>query len=76
MLLLFRNLPLAIMIGIPLTTVCYVLANVGYLAVMSKMEILQSHAVAVVSVCVCVWGGVSLSLPPSLPVSLPLPSAL
>ena len=51
MLLLFRNLPLAIMIGIPLTTMCYVLANVGYLAVMSKAEILQSHAVAVVRVC-------------------------
>lgn len=42
-----RNLPLAIMIGIPLTTLCYVLANVGYLAVMSKAEILDSHAVAV-----------------------------
>ena len=40
------------MIGIPLTTVCYVLANVGYLAAMSKAEILQSHAVAVVRVCV------------------------
>lgn len=44
-----RNLPRAIMIGIPLTTVCYVLANVGYLAVMSKEEIMLSHAVAVVS---------------------------
>ncbi|KAK7114156.1 b(0,+)-type amino acid transporter 1-like [Littorina saxatilis] len=49
-----RNLPLAIMIGIPLVTVCYVLANVGYLAVMSKAEILQSHAVAVR------WGDVLL----------------
>lgn len=43
-----RNLPRAIMIGIPLTTLCYVLANVGYLAVMSKEEIMISHAVAVV----------------------------
>ncbi|XP_076470150.1 b(0,+)-type amino acid transporter 1-like [Babylonia areolata] len=42
-----RNLPLAIMIGIPLVTLCYVLANIGYLAVMTKPEILQSHAVAV-----------------------------
>ncbi|XP_055891323.1 b(0,+)-type amino acid transporter 1-like isoform X1 [Biomphalaria glabrata] len=42
-----RNLPRAIMIGIPLTTLCYVLANVGYLAVMSKEEIMISHAVAV-----------------------------
>ncbi|CAG5121847.1 unnamed protein product, partial [Candidula unifasciata] len=42
-----QNLPRAIMIGIPLTTVCYVLANIGYLAVMSKEEIMISHAVAV-----------------------------
>ena len=44
-----RNLPLAIMFGIPAVTVCYVLTNIGYLAIMSKAEILQSHAVAVVS---------------------------
>ena len=36
------------MIGIPLTTLAYVLANIGYFAVMSKEEILLSHAVAVV----------------------------
>ena len=37
------------MIGIPLTTIAYVLANIGYFAVMSKEEVLLSHAVAVVS---------------------------
>lgn len=37
------------MVGIPVTTVCYVLANIGYLGVMSKTEIIMSHAVAVVS---------------------------
>lgn len=42
-----RNLPLSIIIGIPLTTVCYILVNVGYFSVMSKAEILESHAVAV-----------------------------
>ncbi|KAK3086192.1 hypothetical protein FSP39_015003, partial [Pinctada imbricata] len=42
-----RNLPLAIMIGIPLVTVCYVLANIGYFGVMTRTEILVSHAVAV-----------------------------
>ncbi|XP_061198388.1 b(0,+)-type amino acid transporter 1-like isoform X1 [Saccostrea echinata] len=42
-----RNLPISIMIGIPLTTVCYILANIGYLGVMSKEEIIVSHAVAV-----------------------------
>ena len=46
--LFFRNLPRSIMIGIPLTTLAYVLANIGYFAVMSKEEILLSHAVAVV----------------------------
>ncbi|XP_045193262.1 b(0,+)-type amino acid transporter 1-like isoform X2 [Mercenaria mercenaria] len=42
-----RNLPLAIYLAIPLTTVAYVLTNVGFFAVMSKEEILVSHAVAV-----------------------------
>jgi hypothetical protein len=36
------------MIGIPLTTVCYVLVNVAYLAVLSPTEMMQSEAVAVV----------------------------
>ncbi|KAL5021221.1 hypothetical protein ScPMuIL_000376 [Solemya velum] len=42
-----KNLPRSIMIGIPLVTVCYVLTNIGYFSVMSKEEILLSHAVAV-----------------------------
>ncbi|XP_045193258.2 b(0,+)-type amino acid transporter 1-like isoform X2 [Mercenaria mercenaria] len=42
-----KNLPRSILIGIPLTTLAYLLANVGYFAVMSKEEILLSHAVAV-----------------------------
>ncbi|XP_064598981.1 b(0,+)-type amino acid transporter 1-like [Liolophura sinensis] len=42
-----KDLPRSIMIGIPLTTVCYVLANIGYFAVMSKEEIMLSSAVAV-----------------------------
>lgn len=42
-----KNLPRCIMIGIPLTTIAYFLANVGYFAVMSKEEVLLSHAVAV-----------------------------
>ncbi|XP_029638312.1 b(0,+)-type amino acid transporter 1 [Octopus sinensis] len=43
----YRDLPLSIIIGIPLTTVCYVLTNIGYFSVMSKEEINASHAVAV-----------------------------
>jgi len=42
-----RNLPLAIMIGIPLVTVLYVLVNVSYFTVMSATELLASPAVAI-----------------------------
>ncbi|XP_055955640.1 b(0,+)-type amino acid transporter 1 isoform X2 [Patella vulgata] len=45
-----RNLPLAILFGIPLTTMCYILVNVGYFAVMSKEELVLSDAVAMI------WG--------------------
>ncbi len=38
------------MIGIPLTTACYVLVNVAYLAVLSPTEMMESEAVAVVTV--------------------------
>ena len=44
-----RNLPLAIIYGIPVVTLCYVLVNISYLTVMSPTEILTSDAVAVVS---------------------------
>ena len=44
-----RNLPRSIMIGIPLTTVCYVMVNVAYLAVLSPTEMMESEAVAVVT---------------------------
>lgn len=43
----FRNLPLSIIIGIPLVTLCYALVNVSYLAVMSVSEMMDSDAVAV-----------------------------
>ena len=45
-----RDLPLAIMIGIPMVTGCYVMVNVAYLTVMSAAEIATEKAVAVVSV--------------------------
>lgn len=38
------------MIGIPLTTVCYVMVNVAYLAVLSPIEMMESEAVAVVTI--------------------------
>ncbi|XP_004636882.2 b(0,+)-type amino acid transporter 1 [Octodon degus] len=43
----YRNLPLAIIIGIPLVTMCYILMNVSYFTVMTPTELLQSQAVAV-----------------------------
>lgn len=48
-----RNLPLAILIGIPLVSVCYVLVNVAYFTVMTTSELLLSPAVAVVRSVVC-----------------------
>ncbi|XP_067651410.1 b(0,+)-type amino acid transporter 1-like isoform X2 [Haliotis asinina] len=42
-----RNLPRAILLGVPLTTICYVLVNIGYFSVISKEEVLLIDAVAV-----------------------------
>lgn len=42
-----RNLPMSIVIGIPLVTLCYALINVSYLAAMSPLEMVESSAVAV-----------------------------
>lgn len=41
-----RNLPLSIIVALPLVTVCYLLINISYLAVMSSAQIIQSEAVA------------------------------
>lgn len=42
----YKNLPRAIMLGIPLVTVCYILINISYFTVLSKQELLLSTAVA------------------------------
>ena len=42
-----RNLPRAVLIALPLVTLCYVLINVAYLSVLSPKEVLSSSAVAV-----------------------------
>ena len=46
----YRNLPLAIICGIPIVTLCYVLVNISYMSVMSTEDILMSDAVAVASI--------------------------
>ncbi|XP_068174478.1 b(0,+)-type amino acid transporter 1-like [Antennarius striatus] len=43
----YRNLPLAILIAIPLVSICYVMVNVSYFTVMTVTEVLSSPAVAV-----------------------------
>lgn len=45
----YTNLPRAIYISLPLATGIYVLANIGYMAVLTPTEILETDAVAVVS---------------------------
>lgn len=68
---LSRNLPLAIIIGIPLVTGCYILMNVSYFTVMTATELLQSQAVAVVSTGIrvsavqAVWSGAGTDKPES-----------
>ena len=42
-------MPRAIVIGISLTTVCYLMVNVAYVTVLGSAGILASEAVAVVS---------------------------
>lgn len=46
--MIFRNLPRAIYISLPLVTLIYVFANVAYLAVLTPDEMIASDAIAVV----------------------------
>lgn len=46
--ILFRNLPRAIYISLPLVTAIYVLANMAYLSALTPVALLSSDAIAVV----------------------------
>ena len=48
--MIFRDLPRALMIGIPLVTIVYLLTNIAYIAVVGGHGILNSGAVAMVSI--------------------------
>lgn len=43
-----RNLPLSIFLSVPLVTVVYLLVNISYFTAMSKEELIQSEAFAIV----------------------------
>ena len=42
-----KNLPRALLIGIPLVMVCYLLTNIAYFSVITKSEIINTSAVAI-----------------------------
>ena len=42
-----KNLPRAVMVALPLVTLCYVLVNIAYLVILGPTEVLASRAVAV-----------------------------
>ncbi|KAG6462806.1 large neutral amino acids transporter small subunit 2 isoform X1 [Manduca sexta] len=44
----YKNLPRAIWIALPMVTIIYVMANLAYFAVVSKMEMMSNPAVAVI----------------------------
>ena len=55
-----RTLPLAILIAVPLVTVCYVFANVGYFAVLRMDQIADWEAQDAVDGFATVFGQVAL----------------
>lgn len=69
---LYRNLPRAIFISIPLVTFVYTFTNIAYFTAMSPQELLASNAVAVVSGAPL---GPQPCLAPTQPHALPLSCA-
>lgn len=49
MILCYRNIPLSVVLAVPLVTAIYLLMNVSYLTVLSVQEMISAPAVAVVT---------------------------
>lgn len=47
----FRNLPLAVIMGVLSVAVVYLLTNIAYFSVLTMNEMISSPAVVVVSIC-------------------------
>ena len=47
--LISRTLPLSLLIGVPIVTACYLLANVSFFAILTYDDILSAQTVALVS---------------------------
>lgn len=41
----YRNVPLAIFIGLPLVTICYIMTNIAFLTLLSPQEVISSPSV-------------------------------
>ena len=56
-------MPLILLTAIPIVTVCYLLVNLSFFAILSPDQILNAQAVGVVSICRRLCGLIESSMP-------------